>query len=172
MGVIKEKLPLLTQSKVAKRLTAEVESQFTEAGLNAAQISTIINKVVVMAKDNMDGKYTVMGGYSAEEQLFDKAKKLMFELDEQEKLEELLDEFDSSEDSVSVAEPDIEDAYNTADTINFTGSEKQINWARSIATKSSEEIARAWKKKNFSLPGSAKWWIDNRNDIYSALLKL
>lgn len=70
------------------------------------------------------------------------------------------------------AEPDLEDAYNAADSISLTGSEKQINWAKSIATKNNEQIARAWKKKDFKLPTSAKWWIENRDNIYSALMSL
>jgi hypothetical protein len=68
------------------------------------------------------------------------------------------------------SEPDLEDAYNAIDSITFIGSEKQINWARSIATKNSEQIASAWKKKDFKLPTSAKWWIENRENIYSALV--
>lgn len=87
------------------------------------------------------------------------------------------DKFDNDEGQVEVnhtepSEPDLEDAYNAADSIAFVGSEKQINWAHSIATKNNEQIAKAWKKKNFKLPTSAKWWIENRDNVYSALLDL
>lgn len=71
-----------------------------------------------------------------------------------------------------VSETAKEDAYQAIEGINFTGSEKQINWARDIAHKSADDIAKTWKNKHFNLPTSARWWIENRENIPGALNKL
>lgn len=166
MSVIKKKFPLLAVSKTAKLLAEEVESQLLESGLDSQQITAICQQVVAIAKAEMNGEYTVMGGYSPEQQLLTTSRKVLLRLDEKEGLETLL------EDSPVVAETDLEDAYNAADSIQFVGSEKQVSWARNIATNASESIALAMKKKDVLLPTSAKWWIENRSDIYTALIKL
>ena len=83
----------------------------------------------------------------------------------------MLDEIRSLESQSSECEPsesDLEDAYNAADCIKFAGSEKQIKWARDIATNNNREISAS--KLSFNqLPVSAQWWIENRNNIYAAL---
>jgi hypothetical protein len=61
------------------------------------------------------------------------------------------------------SESDLEDAYQWVDT-SLTGSEKQVSWAKDIAFKHLEAIARTWKQGK-DVPTSAKWWIDNRNNI-------
>ncbi len=66
------------------------------------------------------------------------------------------------------SETELEDAQNVAESINFTGSDKQIKWAKDIAIKATEAIA-ASKLSISQIPTSAKWWIDNRYDISSAL---
>lgn len=167
MGVIKQKFSLLAPSNVAKLLANEVRESLIEAGLQESQISMLCMKIANQAKVQMKGEYTVMGGFSPEEQLLDTARKIMHELDERGELENLL-----GEESLDVSEPDLEDAYNAASSIVFVGSEKQINWARDIATKASEDIARAWKHSSFQLPTDAKWWIDNRGNIYQVLTNL
>jgi hypothetical protein len=63
-----------------------------------------------------------------------------------------------------IVETDLEEAYQVIDAIKFEGSEKQINWAKDIAFKSQIEVARALKV-NKKIPTSAKWWIENRNNI-------
>ena len=63
-----------------------------------------------------------------------------------------------------VAEPDIEDALHYVESLAFQGSEKQIKWAKDIALKNIDEVARALKL-NRSIPVKAKWWIDNRSNI-------
>ena len=171
MGVIKKKFPLLATTKAAKLLSQEVESQLAESGLSAEQIESLCLKIAIAAKAKMNGEYTVMGGYAPEEQLLTAARKLMHELDEKEELETLLIG-ESETPKNSPAESDLEDAYNVADSIEFVGSEKQVNWARTIATNASESIACAMKERNLNLPCEAKWWIENRGDIEGALARL
>lgn len=168
MGVLKQKFSSLAPGKVATLLLEEVKESLAEAGLEESQILKLCTKVAFMAKKEMGGEYTVMGGYSAEEQLLGAARKLLYKLDESRELASLLEE----EEAPPVSESDMEDAYNAADSLQFTGSPKQVDWARSIATKSSEDIARAWKVKSFDLPTSASWWIGNQNNIYEALISL
>ena len=66
------------------------------------------------------------------------------------------------------AEPDLEDALTWAECTEFQGSEKQIKWARDIASKNTTAIALAHKQGK-AIPTSAKWWIDNRNNIVVSL---
>lgn len=66
---------------------------------------------------------------------------------------------------------DKEDAYQLIDSLKFEGSDRQIKWAKDIALKSLDAVCLVLKK-NKSIPASAKWWIDNRNDVTSALLGL
>ena len=67
-------------------------------------------------------------------------------------------------DESEVAEPDIEDALHYVESLAFQGSEKQIKWAKDIALKNLDEVAKALRLDK-SIPTSAKWWIDNRNNI-------
>jgi len=62
------------------------------------------------------------------------------------------------------SESDLEDALQWVENTEFNGSEKQVKWAKSIALKHLQEIANAWKKE-VEIPLSAKWWIENRNNI-------
>lgn len=62
------------------------------------------------------------------------------------------------------AENELEDAINWVDGTKFDGSEKQIKWAKDIAHKNLEYICRLWKENKVPST-SAKWWIENRNDI-------
>jgi len=64
----------------------------------------------------------------------------------------------------SVAENDLENAYQWADSADFEGSPKQINWARDIATKNCEYIVSLWEAGEEPTL-SAKWWIDNRQNL-------
>ena len=66
--------------------------------------------------------------------------------------------------SKEVSEPDTEDALHYIESLIFQGSEKQIKWAKDIALKNIEDVARALKLDK-SIPASAKWWIDNRNNL-------
>ena len=50
----------------------------------------------------------------------------------------------------------------------FSGSEKQIKWAKDIASKHAEAIVFAWKK-GYAVPTSAKWWIENNRNIVVSL---
>lgn len=71
--------------------------------------------------------------------------------------------------AIAVAsETELEDAQNVAESISFTGSEKQVRWAKDIAIKASEAITTS-KIAISQIPTSAKWWIDNRYDISNAL---
>jgi hypothetical protein len=64
------------------------------------------------------------------------------------------------------SESELEDAYNWASSLgSFDGSEKQKQWASNIAEKNITKIALAWKQGK-EVPISAKWWIDNRNNIW------
>ena len=63
---------------------------------------------------------------------------------------------------------DLEDAQSWAECASFTGSEKQIQWARSIALNNTNAIALA-SKKGVKPSTSAKWWIDHRNNIVVSL---
>lgn len=75
------------------------------------------------------------------------------------------DEVYTSESEASeVSEPDTEDAYHYIDSLKFQGSEKQNKWAKDIALKNVEAVARALQQ-NKAIPTSSKWWIDNRNNI-------
>ena len=67
-------------------------------------------------------------------------------------------------DESEVAEPDIEDALHYVESLAFQGSEKQIKWAKDIALKNLDEVAKALRLDK-SIPTSAKWWIDNRSNI-------
>lgn len=62
------------------------------------------------------------------------------------------------------SESDLEDATNWIESTEFQGSEKQVQWAKDIALKHLQEIVSAWKK-GIEIPISAKWWIENRNNI-------
>ena len=75
-----------------------------------------------------------------------------------------LKENESYSSSEGVAEPDIEDALHYVEALSFVGSEKQIKWAKDIALKHLDDVSLALKR-NKSIPISAKWWIDNRNNI-------
>lgn len=66
------------------------------------------------------------------------------------------------------SETELEDAQIVAESIAFTGSDKQIKWAKDIALKATESIASS-KLAIGQIPTSAKWWIDNRYDISNAL---
>jgi hypothetical protein len=174
MGVILKSLPLLAPSKVVKQITEEIKVSFIECGFTAEDCFLVVEKVVQMAVQEMDGKYMVTN-MAAHEQLYGKARKLLFSLDEQGKLEDLLpsNDNDLADDSEpQAAEPQIEDAINAVESIDFTGSEKQIAWAKSIALDHVEQIAESWQGKNFTLPTQAKWWIDHRTDICKGLCSL
>ena len=62
------------------------------------------------------------------------------------------------------SESDLEDATNWVESAEFQGSEKQVKWAKDIASMHLQEIVSAWKKE-IEIPISAKWWIENRNNI-------
>ncbi len=62
------------------------------------------------------------------------------------------------------SETDLEDVYNWVDSTQFTGSPKQVDWAKSIAHGHHNAIALAWKHGK-TIPTAASWWIDNRNNI-------
>ncbi|MBW4514595.1 MAG: hypothetical protein KME11_05160 [Timaviella obliquedivisa GSE-PSE-MK23-08B] len=172
MGVIKHKFSLLAPGKVAQLLKEEVAQDLAVAGVSDKQIDILCLKITLAVKDKMKGEYTVMGGYPPNEQLLSAARALMHEMDERDELEALLEENDTPVDAPvsEPSEPELEDAYHVADSIQFVGSEKQVNWARSIATNNSRAIAQSGKFK--SLPTAAKWWIENRDDLYSALAGL
>jgi len=62
------------------------------------------------------------------------------------------------------SENELEDAINWVDATKFQGSEKQVKWAKDIAHKNLEYICKLWKSgQEPSI--SAKWWIENRNEI-------
>ena len=66
--------------------------------------------------------------------------------------------------SESVAEPDLEDAYHWIESCQISGSTKQVKWARDIMMRHQVTIALALKNgKSITLDSS--WWIDNRADI-------
>lgn len=75
---------------------------------------------------------------------------------------------DESYTSHEVAEPDTEDALHYLESFEFEGTEKQVKWAKDIALKNINEVAQALRK-NKSINPSAKWWIDNRNNINISL---
>ena len=77
---------------------------------------------------------------------------------------EALGENESYTSEPEVSEPDTEDALHYIESLIFQGSEKQIKWAKDIALKNVDAVAQALRK-NKSIPTSAKWWIDNRNNI-------
>jgi hypothetical protein len=62
------------------------------------------------------------------------------------------------------SETELEDAYHWVDSCKFEGSEKQIEWAKSIAFNHLQEIAIALSKGQIP-PIASKWWIDNRSNI-------
>lgn len=62
------------------------------------------------------------------------------------------------------SESDLEDALQWVENTEFQGSEKQVKWAKDIALQHLQEIVSAWKK-GIEIPISAKWWIENRNNI-------
>lgn len=62
------------------------------------------------------------------------------------------------------SESDLEDALHWVENTEFQGSEKQVKWAKDIALKHLQEIVSAWKKE-IEISISAKWWIENRNNI-------
>lgn len=75
-----------------------------------------------------------------------------------------LNEDESYTSESGVSEPDTEDALHYIESLIFQGSEKQIKWAKDIALKNIDAVAQALRE-NKSIPTSAKWWIDNRNNI-------
>lgn len=84
---------------------------------------------------------------------------LMAELDASEKVSTAI-----ANDQGIPSESDLEDALNWAECAAFQGSEKQIRWARAIATDHIMAIAIAHKQGK-QVPTDARWWIDNRNNI-------
>lgn len=64
----------------------------------------------------------------------------------------------------SVSEIDLEEALHFIEALNFSGSPKQIAWAQSIANQKLEIVAEALKQGK-KIPASAKWWIENRENI-------
>lgn len=64
----------------------------------------------------------------------------------------------------ALSETDTEDALHYIESLSFQGSEKQIKWAKDIALKNLDEVAKALKV-NRPISTSAKWWIENRNNI-------
>ena len=62
------------------------------------------------------------------------------------------------------SESELEDALHWVENTEFQGSQKQIKWAKDIALKHLQEIVSAWKK-GIEIPTTAKWWIENRNNI-------
>ena len=77
---------------------------------------------------------------------------------------EVMGEDESYTSEVSEPEPDTEDALHYIESLIFQGSEKQIKWAKDIALKNLDEVAKALRLDK-SIPTSAKWWIDNRSNI-------
>ena len=77
---------------------------------------------------------------------------------------EALGEEESYSSEPEVSEPDTEDALHYVESLVFQGSEKQIKWAKDIALKNLDEVAKALKLDK-PIPPSAKWWIDNRSNI-------
>ena len=75
-----------------------------------------------------------------------------------------LNEDESYTSEPEVSEPDTEDALHYVESLVFQGSEKQIKWAKDIALKNLDEVAKALKLDK-PIPPSAKWWIDNRSNI-------
>lgn len=63
-----------------------------------------------------------------------------------------------------IAEPDLEDAYHWIDAQELIGSPKQIKWAKDIMLSHQRGIALALKS-NKTIPLSARWWIENRENI-------
>ena len=59
------------------------------------------------------------------------------------------------------SESDLEDALQWVEATEFSGSEKQVRWAKSIALKNLPKIVELWKA-NQEVPSQASWWIDNR----------
>ena len=72
--------------------------------------------------------------------------------------------YSSEPEEPEVSEPDTEDALHYVESLVFQGSEKQIKWAKDIALKNLDEVAKALKLDK-PIPPSAKWWIDNRSNI-------
>lgn len=62
------------------------------------------------------------------------------------------------------SETELEDCLHQMEAIQWQGSEKQIKWAKDIATQNLATISVAFRKNNnLKLPTSAKLWIENRN---------
>lgn len=68
----------------------------------------------------------------------------------------------------AATESQLEDAIQVAESIDFSGSPKQIKWARSIALENAEAIALSGISIP-QIPTKASWWIDNRDNIRTAL---
>lgn len=87
---------------------------------------------------------------------------------EEETIDELPDGVEKTESGYYTfsipSESDLEDALHWVESTEFQGSEKQVKWAKDIALKHLREIVSAWKKE-IEIPISAKWWIENRNNI-------
>jgi hypothetical protein len=167
MGFMQLKFSIASVNKAAKKLQEEIEEMLLKSGLTAEQVETLCLKATLKAKSARKGKYTNMGGYPPEDQLYDDAIRLVYALDEKEELDSLLEE---TQEEKQVSEPELEDAYHVADSIQFAGSPKQIKWAQDIALNNLQAIALSDMAFN-QFPKSAKWWIDNRENILEALKK-
>jgi len=76
----------------------------------------------------------------------------------------IFDGEDNNPDESEPDESDVEDALHWVESNPFQGSDKQKKWASDIALQNLEEIALAWKSGK-EIPLSAKWWIENRDNI-------
>lgn len=61
---------------------------------------------------------------------------------------------------ISVSESGLEDAMNWVEATQFTGSPKQIRWAKSLAMRNLRSIITLWKQDK-KVSTSSRWWIDN-----------
>lgn len=134
----------------------------------------LIETVVKQCAEEKQNKYTLIGRYSAAEQLFDMAKKRFYQLDEDGILFDLLEqhqvETQKTKDESDLSENDKEYLLNVICGSTFKGTQKQIEWAKDIAIYHLSSIPKDMTIQQ--IPTDANWWIENRNNIYSSIRKI
>jgi acetoin utilization deacetylase AcuC-like enzyme len=91
-GIIKTAIFPLTITKVENRIFTDIFETLAEAKITEQDTRRIISEIIKLAISEMGNKATVMGGYSVENQLYDKACVVMARIDETEGLESLLEQ--------------------------------------------------------------------------------
>ncbi len=177
MGVIKGRYTSQHKFLVERKIFDEYVDGLVETGCDRDLVRVIAEKVTEDAARQSKGKFTLMGGYSPVEQLFEAAEKLLRQYDQDgtidnlfdkqqeqkkkdKKLRETFDIEDHEPNQKYSAESDVEDVYAWLEATRFIGSPKQVKWAKDIVSRNPDVVISAWERRE-EPNTSSKWWIEN-----------